>query len=101
MLIFLKQNTIRTQYQKHHFFNLVLTPEEIRKELYVDATNVSTTEQIYSVSQQLVVGTNHLPDYLIFGLGGISGFLFLTTIVTILIFSVRRRNELQTKYGLS
>lgn len=79
------------------FFNLVLTPEEIRK----DATNVSTTEQINSVSQQLVVGTNHLPDYLLFGLGGISGFLFLATIVTILIFSVRRRNELQTKYGLS
>lgn len=67
----------------------------------IDATNVSTTEQIYSVSQQLVVGSNHLPDYILLGLGGISGFLFPTTIVTILIFSVRRRNELQTKYDLS
>lgn len=80
------------------FFYLELSPAEIGKEVYVDATNVSSTEQIYSVSQPIVAGSNHLPDYLLFGLGGISGFLFLITIVTILVFfSVRRRKGLQAK----
>lgn len=58
----------------------------------------STTEHVSQISQQMVAGTIHLPDYLLLGLSGISGFLVFTTIVTIVVFvSVKRRNEQKTK----
>lgn len=77
--------------------NLELRREEIKNESFVSTTDLSTTEQVSQISQQMVAGTKHLPDYLLFGLGGISGLLFFTTIVTIVVFSVRRRKEQKTK----
>lgn len=77
--------------------NLELRREEIKNESYVDTSALSTTVQVSQISQQMVAGTKHLPDYLLFVLGGISGFLFFITIVTIVVFSVRRRKEQKTK----
>lgn len=47
----------------------------------------------------MTAGTILLPNYLLFVLSGIRGFLFFTTIVTIVV-SLRRRKEQETKSRL-
>lgn len=67
--------------------NYELCREEIKNESFV-----RTTEQVSQICQQMTAGTIFLPNYLLFVLSGIRGFLFFTTIVTIVV-SLRRRKE--------
>eukprot|EP00105_Crassostrea_gigas_P033534 XP_011456942.2 PREDICTED: uncharacterized protein LOC105349005 [Crassostrea gigas] len=77
--------------------NSTLNQGALNKEPQMNTSDSSTTEQVSQISQQMVAGIIHLPDYLLLGLSGISGFLVFTTIVTIVVFSVKRRNEQKTK----